>query len=81
MFFKPGKDTPSGAEKRNNKLHNNNKLPGHLWPILSGFLLLEQKENETETIANPFLLPVPKKKQKAKNELISKPAVPLYNSC
>ena len=74
--------TAEKLQKKNNKLHSNKKLPGNpLWPILSGFLLLEQKENETETIASPFLLPVPKKNQESKNELISKPAVPLYNSC
>ena len=46
-----------------------------MWPILFGFLLLEQKENETEAIAIPFLLPIPKEFQTSKNKQISKPAV------
>ena len=58
----------------NKKLHSNNKLRGsHLWPISCGFPVLQQEENETGTIASPFLLTIPKKFQKSKNEQISKP--------
>ena len=66
MFFSSRERIPPlELRESNNKLHSNKKLPGsHLWPILSGFLLLEQKENETETIAIPFRLPVFKKFQK-----------------
>ena len=69
MFFFSSRERipPFGAEKSNNKLQSNNKLPGNqLWPILSGFLLLEQKEHETETIASPFRLPIPPKKKQQK---------------
>ena len=53
---------PLELPESNNQPHSNNELPGsHLWPILFGFSLLEQKENETEAIASP--VPLHTKKQ------------------